>query len=180
MYTYGLCYFSYDYTVIVYCKTVSSFLLKLRQYDCNNSSLLICRLCTTKAMKLKLAWTFTCKANILASNPKGLMEFIICSEIQVLLMMSVHCINSLVVPIPIIYWSACIHFVTGCSLHEMPSQITLETIPVDVLCEIWEVFDNVEHLTCERVSDPHKVCRNWVVCDLWMLWGSILLDWDIC
>ena len=55
--------------------------------------------------------------------------------------------------------------VTGCSLHGMPSQITLEAIPVDVLCEIWEVFDNVEHLTCERVSDPHKVCCYCVVCD---------------
>ena len=67
--------------------------------------------------------------------------------------------------------------VTGCSLHGMPSQITLEAIPVDVLCEIWEVLDNVEHLTCERVSDPHKVCRNCVVCDswmfMWMLWGTV-------
>ena len=59
----------------------------------------------------------------------------------------------------------------------MPSQITLEAIPVDVLCEIWEVLDNVEHLTCERVSDPHKVCHNCVVCDswmfMWMLWGTV-------
>ena len=55
--------------------------------------------------------------------------------------------------------------VTGCLLYAMPSQITLEAIPVDVLCEIWEVLDNVEHLTCERVSDPHKVCHNCVVYD---------------
>ena len=43
-------------------------------------------------------------------------------------------------------------------MHGVTPQITLEKIPLDVLCEIWEVFDHVTHLTCERVSDPQQVC----------------------
>ena len=102
------------------------------------------------------------------------MESIIFSEIQVLLMKCQFIVLALL-------WLLCPSYldlhafisVTGCSLHGIPSQITLEAIPVDVLCEIWEVLDNVEHLTCERVSDPHKVCHNCVVCDSWMYWGTV-------
>ena len=43
-------------------------------------------------------------------------------------------------------------------MHGVPHQVTLEAIPLDMLCVIWEVFDHVEHLTCERVSDPQQVC----------------------
>ena len=46
----------------------------------------------------------------------------------------------------------------GCTLHGMTPRVTLEKIPLDVLCDIWEVFGHVEHLTCERVSDPQQVC----------------------
>ena len=45
-----------------------------------------------------------------------------------------------------------------CTVHGVPHSVTLEAIPLDVLCEIWEAFDHVEHLTCERVSDPQQVC----------------------
>ena len=97
------------------------------------------------------------------------MESVISSEIQVLLM---KCPFIVLVLLRSLYPSYldphAFISVTGCSLHAMPSQITLEAIPVDVLCEIWEVLDNVEHLTCERVSNPHKVCHNCVVCDSWM------------
>ena len=40
--------------------------------------------------------------------------------------------------------------------------ITLEKIPLDVLCELWEVFDHTEHLNCERVSDPQQACYNYM------------------
>ena len=53
----------------------------------------------------------------------------------------------------------CMHsFVICCTVHGVPHQVTLEAIPLDVLCEIWEAFDHVEHFTCERVSDPQQVC----------------------
>ena len=46
----------------------------------------------------------------------------------------------------------------GCTLHGVTPRVTLEKIPLDVLCDIWEVFDHVEHLTFERVSDPQQAC----------------------
>ena len=46
-----------------------------------------------------------------------------------------------------------------CTVHAVPHQVTFETIPVDVLCEVWELFDHVEYLMCERVSEPQQVCH---------------------
>ena len=63
-------------------------------------------------------------------------------------------------------------------MHSVPDQVTLEAIPLDVLCEIWEVFDHVEHLICERVSDPQQVCVTCVVPDLQMFICSTLFLWE--
>ena len=48
-------------------------------------------------------------------------------------------------------------FLLGCTVHGVPHKVILEVMPLDVLCEIWELFDHVEHLTCERLSDPQQV-----------------------
>ena len=61
--------------------------------------------------------------------------------------------------LPFIYLDLHIIFsLICCTVHGVPHQVTLGAIPLDMLCEIWEVFDHVEHLTCERVSDPQQVC----------------------
>ena len=70
-------------------------------------------------------------------------------------------------PLPFRPWSAHNLFSHFCTLHAVPHQVTVhavphqvtfETIPLDVLCEIWELFDHVEYLTCERMSGPQQVC----------------------
>ena len=63
----------------------------------------------------------------------------------------------------------------------MTPRVTLKTIPLDVLCDIWELFDHVEQLIYE-VTDPQQVCMPCVVPSWWMfrcstLFGCVIWIW---